>query len=103
MGPSPVQTWGPFLESPETLRAIFGCRNSLCISRTEPENLVRQTLQIQDPHNHYAEVLCIITCTKTARLRSLDPIAEPRAQLQGVGLSVTELSVVVSLVTFHLP
>ena len=60
-------------------------------------------LQIQQPHNHYAEVLCIITCTKTARLHSLDPIAEPRAQLQGVGLSVTELSVVVSLVTFHLP
>ena len=26
---------GPFLESPETLRAIFGCHNSLCISRTE--------------------------------------------------------------------
>ena len=24
-----------FLESPETLRAIFGCHNSLCISRTE--------------------------------------------------------------------
>ena len=27
------RTWGPFLESPETLRAIFGCHNSLCISR----------------------------------------------------------------------
>ena len=26
---------GPFLESPETLRAIFGCHNSLCNSRTE--------------------------------------------------------------------
>ena len=26
---------GPFLESPETLRAIFGCHNSLCISITE--------------------------------------------------------------------
>ena len=25
----------PFLESPETLRAIFGCHNSLCISRME--------------------------------------------------------------------
>ena len=29
------QTKGPFLESPETLRAIFGCHNSFCISRTE--------------------------------------------------------------------
>ena len=28
-------TWGPFLESPETLRAIFGCHNSLFISRTK--------------------------------------------------------------------
>ena len=27
--------WGPFLKSPETLRAIFGCHNSLCNSRTE--------------------------------------------------------------------
>ena len=26
---------GPFLESPETLRAIFGCHNSLCNSRTD--------------------------------------------------------------------
>ena len=26
---------GPFLESPETLRAIFGCHNSFCNSRTE--------------------------------------------------------------------
>ena len=26
--------WGPFLESPETLPAIFRCHNSLCISRT---------------------------------------------------------------------
>ena len=25
----------PFLESPETLRAIFGCHNFFCISRTE--------------------------------------------------------------------
>ena len=29
------RAWGPFLESPETLRAIFGCHNSLFISRTE--------------------------------------------------------------------
>ena len=28
-------TWGPFLKSPETLRVVFGCHNSLCISRTE--------------------------------------------------------------------
>ena len=27
--------WGPFLESPETLRAILGCHNFLCNSRTE--------------------------------------------------------------------
>ena len=26
---------GPFLKSPETLRAVFGCHNSLFISRTE--------------------------------------------------------------------
>ena len=26
---------GPFLESPETFRAIFGCHNSLFISRME--------------------------------------------------------------------
>ena len=32
---SDTHTWGPFLESPETLRATFGCHNSLCISRTE--------------------------------------------------------------------
>ena len=30
-----IQARGPFLERPETLRAIFGCHNSLCISRTE--------------------------------------------------------------------
>ena len=29
------KTRGPSLKSPETLRAIFGCNNSLCISRTE--------------------------------------------------------------------
>ena len=23
-----LEAWGPFLESPETLRAIFGCHNS---------------------------------------------------------------------------
>ena len=32
---SEIFSWGPFLESPETLRAIFGCHNSLCNSRTE--------------------------------------------------------------------
>ena len=32
---SGVDTRGPFLESPETLRAIFRCHNSPCISRTE--------------------------------------------------------------------
>ena len=34
-GPGPrtaLQTRGPFLESPETLRAIYGCHNALCIS-----------------------------------------------------------------------
>ena len=30
-----MDSWGPFLESPETLRVIFGCHNSLCILRTE--------------------------------------------------------------------
>ena len=28
-------SWRPFLESPETLQAIFGCHNSRCISRME--------------------------------------------------------------------
>ena len=32
---SGLLTRGPFLKSPETLQAIFGCHNSLCISRTE--------------------------------------------------------------------
>ena len=31
-------SWGPFLE---TLRAIFGCHNSLCISRTEKMYVVK--------------------------------------------------------------
>ena len=35
------RTRGPFLESPETLRAIFGCHNSLCISRTERIQVVK--------------------------------------------------------------
>ena len=30
-----VGCWGPFLKRPETLRAIFGCHNYLCNSRTE--------------------------------------------------------------------
>ena len=30
-----IRALGSFLESPETLRAIFGCHNSLCNSRTE--------------------------------------------------------------------
>ena len=29
------RTRGPIVESPETLRAIFGCEISLCISKTE--------------------------------------------------------------------
>ena len=29
-----LQNGGPFLESPETFRGIFGCHNSFCISRT---------------------------------------------------------------------
>ena len=33
--------WGPFLESPETLRVIFGCRSSFCISRTEKIYVVK--------------------------------------------------------------
>ena len=27
-----MNSWGPFSEGPETLRAVFGCHNSLCIS-----------------------------------------------------------------------
>ena len=33
--------WGQFLESPETLQAIFGCRSSFCISRTEKIYVVK--------------------------------------------------------------
>ena len=36
-----TQTRGPFLESPQTLRAIFGCRNSFCTSRTERIEVVK--------------------------------------------------------------
>ena len=39
-------TRGPYLESPETLRAIFKCHNSFCTSRREPENLIRQTARL---------------------------------------------------------
>ena len=31
----PLETWGLFLESPETFRAYFGCHNSLCIFKTK--------------------------------------------------------------------
>ena len=31
----PLNNWGPFLKSPKTLRAIFGCHYSLCNSRME--------------------------------------------------------------------
>ena len=41
------KTCGLFLKSPETLRAIFGCHNSLCISRTERISVIKL-------HSHFS-------------------------------------------------
>ena len=43
----PKATRGPFLESPETLRAIFGCHNCLCISRIE-------RISVVELHSHFS-------------------------------------------------
>ena len=59
----PEKTRGPFLESPETLWAIFGCHNSLCISRTERTLVVKL-------HSHlyfcYLENMLKVRISKTS-------------------------------------